>query len=220
MRTIAIEEAKPGMILGKPTLRESDGAILLQSNLELKPLYIEKIKALNYSSICVLEPGKPDESDVLTPIREETRIKATTLLKTTFTQFKNKEMVDSATLKLVVNDIIGEILSDTRTVYNLSQIRAYDNYTYKHSLDVCVLSLLMGSMMGLNRNDLEVLGFGAILHDIGKMFMDARILNKPAKLDPEEYETIKTHTRIGYEVFRTKTPLSFIFHIPLAIFYH
>ncbi len=218
MRIIPIDEVKPGMILGKPILRENDGTVLFQSNLKLKSLYIEKIKALNYHSIHISDSEKPGEPDILTPIREETRIKAATMLKTTFNQFKSRDFVDVPGLKTLVNEIVREILNDPRTVYNLSQIRAYDNYTYTHSVDVCVLSLLIGSIMGLNRNNLEILGMGAILHDIGKIFMDISILNKPSRLDPEEYEIIKTHTRIGYESFRTKTALSFI--VPHMMFQH
>ncbi|HEX7714847.1 MAG TPA: HD domain-containing phosphohydrolase, partial [Bacillota bacterium] len=210
MRVIPIEELEPGMILAKPILRERDGAILLQDRIELKPSYIERIKSLNYTSVCILDPETPEEIETLTPIREETRFKATALLRTTFSQFKENDRMDTAKLTALVHEIIDQILSDPRTVYNLSQIRAFDNYTFTHSVDVAVLSVLIGTTIALNRNDLEILGIGAMLHDIGKVFTDLRILNKPSQLNPEEYELIKLHTRMGYESLRTRTNISFL----------
>lgn len=210
MKVIPIDELEPGMILAKPILRERDGAILLQDRIELKPSYIEKIRSLSYTSVCILDQETPEETEVLMPIREETRFKATALLKTTFSQFKENERLDTAKLTSLVHEIIEQILADPRTVYNLSQIRAFDNYTFTHSVDVAVLAVLIGTAMSLNRNDLGILGIGAMLHDIGKVFTDLRILNKPSRLNPEEYEIIKLHTRIGYESLRTRTNISFL----------
>jgi HD-GYP domain-containing protein (c-di-GMP phosphodiesterase class II) len=64
--------------------------------------------------------------------------------------------------------------------------------------------------MGLNRIELEVLGISALLHDIGKIFLDFRVLNKPKKLDVAEYEQLKTHPREGYEFLKARANLSFL----------
>ena len=64
--------------------------------------------------------------------------------------------------------------------------------------------------MDLSRNDLEILGMGALLHDIGKIFIDFRLLNKPGKLDSPEYEQIKIHTQTGYQALKKSTQLSFL----------
>ncbi len=210
MQMIAVEEAKPGMVLAKPILRKIDGLVLLQDNIILKQNYIEKIKTLNLDSIWVKDLGESDESDVLEPIREETRLKATAILRTTFNQCKQEQTIDTVKLKEVVKEILDYILSDLRIVYSLTKINNYDNYTFTHSVDVCVLSVLIGSVMGISRNELEILGISAMLHDIGKIFSDFRILNKPAKLKPDEYELIKTHTRDGYELLKKRGNVSFL----------
>jgi HD-GYP domain-containing protein (c-di-GMP phosphodiesterase class II) len=76
-------------------------------------------------------------------------------------------------------------------------ISADDNYTGEHSEGVVDLALAVGDALGLDperRRDLE---FGAMLHDVGKITIPKEIINKPGKLDPHEWEIIKTHPAAG-----------------------
>jgi len=102
------------------------------------------------------------------------------------------------TIKSLVHNIVDEVAHNRDIMVNIIDIRAYDDYTYSHSLNVAVLSVVMGTMLGLNRKQLHDLTMGALLHDTGKMFIKKEILNKPARLTPEEFEEIKTHSERGY----------------------
>lgn len=218
MQVVPVDTVKPGMILAKPICRKNDGVVLLQENIELKPNYINKIKMLNYDFVWIhdYEISETETAELLEPIKTETRQKAITMMRLTFNQFRQDESLNITKLQSLVKDLLDYILNDQRIVYIISQMRNYDNYTFNHSVDVCVISILVGSVMGLNRNQLEVLGVSAILHDIGKALTDFRILNKPAKLDPEEYEKVKLHTKEGYELLKSRTSLSFVIpHIAL-----
>ena len=82
---------------------------------------------------------------------------------------------------------------------NIIDLRTYDDYTYSHSLNVAVLSILMGNVLGMSQEMLFSLAMGALLHDTGKMFIDKKILNKPGKLTYEEFEEIKKHSELGFE---------------------
>jgi HD-GYP domain-containing protein (c-di-GMP phosphodiesterase class II) len=210
MPIISFADLKPGMILAKPVRRAKDGVILLQNNIELTQTYIDKMKILNLDSIWVQDFHVPDEAGFLEPIREEMRSKAVSILRTTFSQLKDRKTVDTVKLVNLIKEILDYILSDARIIYTITKINAYDNYTFSHSVDVCVLAVLIGSIMGLNRNELEILGISGLLHDIGKINMDFRVLNKPFKLQREEYEQIKSHTRIGYELLKSRTNVSFL----------
>jgi HD-GYP domain-containing protein (c-di-GMP phosphodiesterase class II) len=106
--------------------------------------------------------------------------------------------------------MIDQIFGHTDVVYNMLDIRSYDNYTYAHSVNVCTIALIIGAALKMSRSDLEYLGISALLHDIGKMFIDSQILNKPGSLDPDEYEQVKKHTRDGYELLKDKICISFI----------
>jgi putative nucleotidyltransferase with HDIG domain len=79
-------------------------------------------------------------------------------------------------------------------------LEARDTYTRGHSQRVCDLSLLIGESLGLSQEALEELRVGTILHDIGKIGVPDQILNKPGRLDDEEFEIMKSHPVIGYEI--------------------
>lgn len=198
------------MTLAKPILRADDGLILFQNDLELKQVYIDRIKSLNLETVWVLDYPRTNEPDFLEPIKKEIRMKATSILRTTFSQLKEQKNLDIVKLKNLVKEILDYILSDDRIAYTIRKIDAYDNYTFTHSVDVCVLAILIGSIMDLKRNELEILGVCSLLHDVGKIFLDFRIFNKPGKLEPIEYEQIKAHTRAGYEFLKSKENLSFL----------
>jgi HD-GYP domain-containing protein (c-di-GMP phosphodiesterase class II) len=210
MPRISLNEAKPGMILAEPIRRAKDGFILLQENVELKQSYIQKIQNLNLESICVQNTLEPPEDISPEPIKEVTRLKAISILRTTFNHLKGDQVIDIVKLQNLVNEILDYILNESSIVYTINKINAYDNYTYSHSVDVCVISLLIGSMMNLSRNDLEILGISALLHDIGKIFINFQVLNKPGKFNINEYEQIKAHTQAGYELLKKRVNLSFL----------
>jgi putative nucleotidyltransferase with HDIG domain len=79
-------------------------------------------------------------------------------------------------------------------------LEARDTYTRGHSQRVCDLSLLIGESLGLSPEALEELRVGTILHDIGKIGVPDLILNKPGRLTQEEFEIMKSHPVIGYEI--------------------
>ena len=89
----------------------------------------------------------------------------------------------------------------------LDQLKEWDYYTYFHSVHVYHLSLLLGIRANYSGQDLCHLGYGALLHDIGKLAVPQSILTKPASLTPEEMGEIKKHPEAGYSML-TQLPLS------------
>lgn len=81
-------------------------------------------------------------------------------------------------------------------------VEAKDPYTAGHSERVMQYSMLIGEALGLNAHDLRILERGTLIHDVGKIGVPDAVLNKPARLDPEEFEIIKTHPVIGAEMVR------------------
>lgn len=78
-------------------------------------------------------------------------------------------------------------------------LHARDSYTHAHSSRVEGLSLALGGECGLDASELELLRIAAMLHDIGKIGIPDHILLKPARLEPEEWEIMKTHATIGQD---------------------
>lgn len=210
MRFIHIDEVKPGMKLGKPLYNENEGTILLQANVVLKPIYINRIKEMDYEYICIKDSEDPEAPLKLDPIREETRAKGIKVVRDTMSQLARNAAVDSEHIYKIIDEILTQILLDPKVGFDLVQIRNLGNYTFMHSVNVGVISVLIGSLSNLDHNQLEILGAGAILHDVGKITIDPGILNKPDKLSPEEYEIVKGHAKTGFDLLKTRVNLSFL----------
>lgn len=104
---------------------------------------------------------------------------------------------------ILVNNMIDCILENRDAIYNLLTLRGYDYYTYTHSVNVGALSIGLGIAINLQRDDIEKLGMGAILHDIGKSAISHEILNKQGKLDDFEYKVMRNHVIEGEKILRT-----------------
>ncbi|MGE5604980.1 MAG: HD-GYP domain-containing protein, partial [Bacteroidota bacterium] len=188
-----------------------DSKVLLRPYVVLKPSYIQKIKDLKYQYIYIVEPGDEEQNITdLEPIREETLFQARGLIKKYFTLLKQNKSIDIAGIKSVIGDIVDQIIRNPNIVYNMVDIRSHDDYTYAHSVNVCVISVMVGVILNLNRKQLETLGMGAIMHDIGKILIDNKILNKPTKLEPQESELVRRHAKDGFELLRKKANINFL----------
>ena len=79
----------------------------------------------------------------------------------------------------------------------LSALHAHDPYTYLHSLRTVRLSLLLGRACGVSLTELRLLSFGAVVHDLGKVFIPGDVLHKEERLNDEEWELIRRHPAEG-----------------------
>lgn len=111
--------------------------------------------------------------------------------------------IDTETARSLVNDMIDNILVKPHAMLWLTHLKLRHEYTLTHSINVCILALTFGRHMQLERAQLESLGLGALLHDIGKLRVPTEILDKPGKLTREEYEIMKRHPGEGYEIVKT-----------------
>lgn len=108
----------------------------------------------------------------------------------------------------VVNTMIDSIFRNMDALSSLTRIKGYDEYTFVHSVNVCVLSLTLGRQLGLDREEMQALGVGALLHDAGKMRVPTGILNKPGKLTDAEFAEMKRHTLYSHEVLERADGIS------------
>jgi HD-GYP domain-containing protein (c-di-GMP phosphodiesterase class II) len=94
----------------------------------------------------------------------------------------------------MVQRMVDIITEDDTTFLALSTIRMYDDYTFAHSLNVALLAMSLGKRIGMKRNTLEKLGLCGLFHDLGKIEIPKKILNKKGKLEDSEFEEIKKHS--------------------------
>ena len=99
--------------------------------------------------------------------------------------------------KKVVQNMIDHMLTAESNLLGLTTIRCHDEYTYNHSVNVCILSLAIGQRIGLSKKSLCDLGIAALFHDIGKSDVPLEILNKPTEFTREEWFTMQKHPIFG-----------------------
>src|SRR5712691_3064422 len=87
-------------------------------------------------------------------------------------------------------------------------IDAKDHYTQGHSQKVSAYAALIAEGLGMNDAEVEEIRLGAVLHDIGKVGIPENILNKSGPLNPEEWETMKSHVKFGAKILDPLTPLA------------
>ncbi|MBL8879732.1 MAG: HD-GYP domain-containing protein [Phycisphaerales bacterium] len=92
-----------------------------------------------------------------------------------------------------------------------------DHYTCGHSERVALLARATGETLGLTANDLQTIEWAGLLHDVGKIGIPEAILCKPGKLTDEEFDVIKRHPRMGYEILR---PIASFDRVLEAVLYH
>ena len=100
-------------------------------------------------------------------------------------------------IKRVVQGIVDQILNEETSLLGLTAIRDYDEYTFTHSVNVCIFSVALGRRLGLNKLQLYDLGMAALFHDIGKSRVPAEVLNKSGGLTDEEWRVIAAHPWMG-----------------------
>ena len=100
-------------------------------------------------------------------------------------------------IRAVVADSFRSLIEDDSALLALAGIRSYDRYLSEHSVNVCILSMVLGRDLGLDSASSLELGISALLHDVGKVFIDAEIVKKPGRLTEEEWLQIHKHPAEG-----------------------
>jgi HD-GYP domain-containing protein (c-di-GMP phosphodiesterase class II) len=108
-------------------------------------------------------------------------------------------------IKRVVQGIVDQILNEETSLIGLTTIRDYDEYTFTHSVNVCIFSVALGKRLGLGKVQLYDLGMAALFHDIGKSRVPAEIINKAGGLTDDEWRLIAAHPWLGaLALFQTR----------------
>ncbi len=94
----------------------------------------------------------------------------------------------------LVQNMVDLIMDDDNILLGLSTIRDYDDYTFTHSVNVAILSVCLGHRIGMSRVSLSRLGLSGLFHDLGKIDVPKKILNKPGRLGKNEFAIMQNHS--------------------------
>lgn len=121
-------------------------------------------------------------------------------------------------LMLISTQLYYNILKNDTIVKYLIELKEKDEYTYTHSINTAIYSLLIGKWLHLSKRDINNLILSGLLHDVGKMKIPNEILNKAGKYTEDEYSSMKLHPIYGYEMLKTEDNLDR--NVKLAVLLH
>lgn len=105
----------------------------------------------------------------------------------------SQRVVDVRQVRPMIQDLIDSLMEDNSALLAVSSMKSFDNYLFSHSMNVCILCLSLAIYLKIDTSRLMDIGIGALLHDIGKVFIPPEILRKPGKLSEDEWEIIHRH---------------------------
>lgn len=209
MRRVSLERLKDRMKLGR-TIYSSEGKVLLAAGQEVTERYKKKLKDLGIMYVYV-EDSRTKDIEIADVVSEKTRIDLNSTVKHTMWQMKKKNtLIDIKGIKEIIDGMIDELTNHKNLVINLQDMRSFDDYLYAHSVETCILSVVLGISSKMDAIKLRDLAIGALLHDVGKVKIPLEIMNKPDSLTPEEWEQMKKHTVYGFEMLRRNDELSLL----------
>ncbi|MCQ2911543.1 MAG: HD-GYP domain-containing protein [Clostridia bacterium] len=207
MRSIHINSIKGDEVLAK-SVYDEDGRVLLRSGTMIRSTYIKKLIEMGIEYLYI-QDADTEGINLEELVSEETKQQGKQEVKKVFKDYIVSERLELTKIYDLVNTILDEILNHKDTIFNVSDLRSKNEALYEHCMSVCILATSVGAYV-FDTKKLRDLTLGALLHDFGLMFVPEEILDKPDKLSPEEFDLIKTHPQVGYEILISDPEFSMI----------
>lgn len=218
MPKVDIYSAVPCQVLSEDIISPK-GQIIAKAGTPLTDQLILHIKFYNIKEIDVMDEMVAEEE------KEDEFVKETMMWRLKhseeFKEFQGNYTTGVDDLKNIMSDFVNrqtpidqaKLLDDTATLFNKNStgismmnmllcMKEIDDSTYAHSINVAVTSRVIGMWLGFSQEDLDTLTMCGLLHDVGKCVIPNEILTKPGGLTKLEYEKIKEHPLLGYELIK------------------
>ena len=178
---------------------------MLREGMQLDTEYLKALKNHTVKWVYI-EDANTDDIEVEDVIYEETRVLANAVMAEILTS--NPPALTKSNL-LEIHKVARMIVSDVkeykpRVTIELWNLKTLKDYLYLHSVNVAVISVMIGWRLNFNNQELEDLALGVLLHDLGKVTVSESIHNKPGKLTEQEYDEMKQHTKRGFGFLRDR----------------
>lgn len=205
---------------------DRSGRILIARKTPLDAFLIDALQKMNVSGIYIREGEEdPEEHDIeISPnvaktietqtVEDRSKVRLSESVKkrvsegmqylycntssTGFTQAANA----------ISDDLLDAIMENNALALDVNTLRVSDEYTFRHSVDVATISMIMAKKAGLPREEIRQVGIAGLLHDIGKSLIPKEILNKTGRLSHDEFLIMKKHPLLGYDILKNKKELS------------
>lgn len=118
----------------------------------------------------------------------------------------------------IASDLLAAIDSNDAIAIDIGALKTSDEYTFKHSVDVATISMILAKQQGLSPAQIHEIGVSGLLHDVGKTKVPLEILNKPGPLDDDEFAIMRQHSVYGYRMIKDRQEFSET--VSLAVLQH
>jgi putative nucleotidyltransferase with HDIG domain len=215
----------PGMKLDHPVV-DRLGHILVARGAALNEYMITTMIQMGIMSVYI-QDGEVDAKEQELTITPEAQEKIETLrtddrAKVTLSASVREQVAegiqyiynspDSAEMTAATNTIADHLMDAIHTndaiAIDISALKTSDEYTFKHSVDVAMISMVVAKQQGMSDELIREIGISGLLHDVGKTKVPPSILNKPARLTDEEFAIMKQHSVYGYRMIKDRQDFS------------
>lgn len=202
MKLELINRLKGNEVLGK-NIFTNDGRILLKSGTQLTPGYINKMKDMGVFYVYVEDERLEDvkvEDEAISRLKQTTLESMSKIVKNTSVVSDKRAMNDYIK---TIEDLISYVSENPDVNKSLYDIQTHSNSTYVHSIDVCVMSAIIGHSMRFDSSSIKELGLAAILHDIGKNGLPRHIIERQKdQLQGEDLKQYREHPYLGAMILK------------------
>ena len=185
------------MVLGQSLFNTAGGSYLVKG----QPVTIDYIRRMHQLGIQSVTVTSMDPNHKFIPppdvIEEKTRVNAISAVYNTFQSIEENGTLDVPALQKVTDSIVFDLFDNHNNLVQLTDIRTHDAYTFAHSVNVAVLSAMMGMLCHLPKEELSIITLGGLLHDLGKIDVHTDILTKNRSLTKSEFDIMKKHPADG-----------------------
>ena len=235
-RAMRTRQLHSGMVIDQ-TIVDKAGRALIEKGATLDDFQIEGLMRLGVMEIYIREgeeePEKEEEivipqavQNTISKVRvaDRARVQLNESVKKRVSegiQFLYSNTSD-ANFAEASDNIAGELMKamteNDAIAVDIGALKVSDEYTFKHSVDVATMSMIIAKKHGLDQEAVREIGIAGLLHDMGKSKIPNEILNKPSRLTDEEFHLMKQHALFGYQILKEKD--SFNDKILLGVLQH
>ncbi len=213
-------QLKTGMVTAQSIFNEK-GAPFLVRGTPLTDRYIYRLRQLSVPELHVTSLSSNFQLQPPPDIVEErTRVQAVDNVAETFREAEENGRFDMTRLEKCADFLVRDIMAKKKNLVQITDIRLHDSYTFSHSVNVAVLSTMLGDLCGYSKRKLQIITLGGLLHDIGKLAVPTPILNKSGSLTAGEFKIIRRHPSEGRKILKElNSPIASILAI-IAVQHH
>ncbi len=217
---IRTRQVKSGAVIDQSII-DKTGRILIARGTVLDDYLIDALLKLGITGIYIREGEEdPEKETSISPATLQTieKLKVPERAKVTLSEsvkarvsegiqylYSNTSSDSFAdTANNIAGDLMKAITDNDDIAIDINTLKVSDEYTFKHSVDVATIAMVIAKKHGMNEKEVYEIGVSGLLHDLGKSQIPNEILNKAGRLTEEEFAVMKQHPLLGYKILITK----------------